>query len=281
MSFTLHSSRRAVLQNTNVSARSLTAQRKVPRARAKFPVGHARGFATEPGESIIFKSKFLADPKTVSVRLRVFRVPKTSSNELRCRSSAAPLGEVKHALTSSKDLQLNARHHDPQWRSGVYKFMDRNFPATETSQPHAGVEHGPMHLIKAGLIDQVAALGWQVNFGGHHQFGDITVENDPPRGIVKRPRLVSKVCENLARVVGEHVQRGHLPLTLGGDHSLVRSLIPGGILVLTHRDRPWERFWEPSASIQTRLSSGWTHMPISIRSYQHLLATSTACRSHS
>lgn len=113
------------------------------------------------------------------------------------------------------------------------KLTDRNFPATKTSQPRAGVEHGPIHLIKAGLIDQVAALGWQVDFGGHHQFEDITVENDPPRGIVKRPRLVSKVCENLARAVGEHAQRGHLPLTLGGDHSLVRSFIPRRTLVLT------------------------------------------------
>ena len=99
-----------------------------------------------------------------------------------------------------------------------------------TPQPRAGVEHGPIHLINAGLIDQITALGWKVNFGGHHQFEDIKVESDPPRGIVKRPRLVSKVCQNLARAVGEHAQRGHLPLTLGGDHSLVGNLIPGGNL---------------------------------------------------
>ena len=72
----------------------MTLQWKIP--RAKYPVSPARGLATEPGESVIFKSKFLADPKTISVRQRVFHVPKMSSNEFGCRSSAAPLGEAKH-----------------------------------------------------------------------------------------------------------------------------------------------------------------------------------------
>lgn len=163
----------------------------------------------------------------------------------------------------------------------MYPFLDQIFLATKTSQPRAGVEQGPIHLIKAGLIDQISALGWQVNFGGHRQFENITVDHDPPRGIVKRPRLVSKVCESLAQTVGEHVQRGHLPLTLGGDHSLVGSLIPNGIMVLTHRNRLWEQFRGPSASTQMRPWSGSMHTPISTPSRQRHLETSTACQSHS
>ena len=72
MAFMLHLSRRVVLRNTKVAAGSLTSQWKVPRTKLPIGLTLARGFATEPGESIIFKSKFLADPKTVSVRLSRF-----------------------------------------------------------------------------------------------------------------------------------------------------------------------------------------------------------------
>jgi arginase len=84
------------------------------------------------------------------------------------------------------------------------------------------VDKGPLHLIEAGLIDQVSTLGWKVHFD-NHQFEDISIEQDPPSGIVKRPRLVSKICESVAKAVGEHVHNGVLPLTLGGDHSLVST----------------------------------------------------------
>jgi arginase len=78
-----------------------------------------------------------------------------------------------------------------------------------------------MHLVKAGLIGQIQTLGWKVQFDGHHQFEDISVEHDPPQGILKRPKLVSTICENVSKAVGKHIHNGALPLTLGGDHSLV------------------------------------------------------------
>lgn len=94
-------------------------------------------------------------------------------------------------------------------------------------QPRAGVDQGPIHLVEAGIIDQISTLGWKVHFDGHHQFEDIAVEHDPPRGIVKRPRLVSKICESVSQAVGKHIQNGALPLTLGGDHSLAMGTIAG------------------------------------------------------
>ena len=92
-------------------------------------------------------------------------------------------------------------------------------------QPRAGVDQGPIHLVEAGLIEQLSGLGWQVKFDGHHQFEDINAVADPPIGKLKNPRLVSRVCESVAKVVGEHVKAGELPVTLGGDHSLVRVLL--------------------------------------------------------
>jgi arginase len=44
---------------------------------------------------------------------------------------------------------------------------------------------------------------------------------DPDIGRMKKPRLVSAVCERVASEVGAAAKQGALPLTLGGDHSLV------------------------------------------------------------
>lgn len=82
-------------------------------------------------------------------------------------------------------------------------------------------------MVEAGLADQLRAIGWNVKFDGHHQFEEITTENDPPIGILKNPRFVSKVAEGLAKVVGDHARKGELPLTLGGDHSLAMGTISG------------------------------------------------------
>ena len=91
-------------------------------------------------------------------------------------------------------------------------------------QSRAGVDKGPIHLIDAGVITDLEGLGWKVKFDGHHQFEEINAAIDPPIGILKNPRLVSRVNEAVAKVVGEHGSKGELPVTLGGDHSLVSGL---------------------------------------------------------
>ncbi|KAI0003706.1 arginase [Russula compacta] len=94
-------------------------------------------------------------------------------------------------------------------------------------QHKIGVDKGPIHLVNAGLVDQLRGLGWVVKFDGHHQFEDISAEFDPKIGKLRNPRLVSKVTQAVARVVGDHANRGSLPLTLGGDHSLAMGTIAG------------------------------------------------------
>ena len=78
--------------------------------------------------------------------------------------------------------------------------------------------------MEAGLVDQLQGLGWKVDFEGHHLFEDVKAENDPDIGIVKRPQLVSKVNEAVSTTIGKHAAAGYLPLTIGGDHSLVSAL---------------------------------------------------------
>lgn len=92
---------------------------------------------------------------------------------------------------------------------------------TQWRQAKLGVDKGPIHLVEAGLPQQLSELGWNVEFDGQHQFEAIAAEDDPPIGKLKNPRFVSKVCEGVAHVVGDHAKKGQLPLTLGGDHSLV------------------------------------------------------------
>lgn len=94
-------------------------------------------------------------------------------------------------------------------------------------QPKVGVDQGPIHLVEAGLIDQLKELGWNVKFDGHHQFEEINTASDPPIGKLKNPRYVSRVCQSVAQVVGEHAKNGEMPVTLGGDHSLAMGTISG------------------------------------------------------
>ena len=93
---------------------------------------------------------------------------------------------------------------------------------TPPRQAKLGVDHGPNHMINAGLSSQLKDLGWDVQFDGHHQFEEIAEGNDPPIGKMKNPRFVSRVCEAVSKVVSKHAANGQLPVVLGGDHSLVR-----------------------------------------------------------
>lgn len=83
------------------------------------------------------------------------------------------------------------------------------------------MDEGPIHMVEAGLVKQLEGLGWKVKFDGHHQFEEIKAVDDPPIGILKNPRLVSRVTESVSKVVGDHIVKRELPVTLGGDHSLV------------------------------------------------------------
>lgn len=111
-------------------------------------------------------------------------------------------------------------------------------------QGRAGVDLGPDALVEGGLIEQLQELGWAVKFEGHSQFSDIPYNPvpvskgdnkvelvaalpDPPIGNMKKPRLVSSVCERVSQHVGGYARQGQLPVTLGGDHSLAMGTVSG------------------------------------------------------
>jgi len=130
-------------------------------------------------------------------------------------------------------------------------------------QAKPGVDQGPIHLVKAGLIGQLQELGWKVKFDGHHQFEDINTATDPPIGILKNPRLVSRVTRSVAEVVGEHVAKGELPITLGGDHSLAMGTISGTLKTYPEACVVWIDAHADINTIESTVSGNIHGMPVS------------------
>ncbi|KAL7747918.1 Arginase, catabolizes arginine to ornithine and urea [Sorochytrium milnesiophthora] len=115
-----------------------------------------------------------------------------------------------------------------------YKFV-RN-PATVSivgvafsgGQGKGGVEHGAQTLAEFGLHSQLKDLGWEVSVDDRmHDVTSLQPASDANIGKLKQPRYVSRVCEKLSQVVEEHARKGHLALTIGGDHSLAMGTIAG------------------------------------------------------
>ncbi|GAA6025685.1 hypothetical protein JCM10207_003827 [Rhodosporidiobolus poonsookiae] len=96
-------------------------------------------------------------------------------------------------------------------------------------QPRAGVDTGPLQLIESGLVQDVEALGWKVDFAGADTLvAPLTSDGpDPDIGKLKKPRLVSKVNQEVAERVYAHSSQGQLTITLGGDHSLAMGTVSG------------------------------------------------------
>jgi arginase len=84
-----------------------------------------------------------------------------------------------------------------------------------------GVDMGPSAIRYAGLADRLEGLGYDCT-----DEGDLTVpqpeRHDPDRGEPSAKYIdeVATVCRRLADRVGETMEAGHLPLVLGGDHSI-------------------------------------------------------------
>ncbi|ODV91050.1 hypothetical protein CANCADRAFT_116001 [Tortispora caseinolytica NRRL Y-17796] len=98
-------------------------------------------------------------------------------------------------------------------------------------QPRGGVEDGPDHLLKAGLLNQVRNLGWKT-VGGSTDTG-LTVmsftkpPNDTDVGKMKQPRYVSNATQTLYKETAKVSKSGALSLLIGGDHSLAIGSVSG------------------------------------------------------
>ena len=123
-----------------------------------------------------------------------------------------------------------------------------------------GVGMGAAALRIAGIRDRLVALGYTVS-----DLGDIAVPNREDQA-VDNPRLkflpqILASSRDLARMVESSLLQGHLPLCLGGDHSIAlgsiagltaackhKGLIPGLIWIDAHPDVNTDRT-TPSGNI--------------------------------
>jgi arginase len=100
-----------------------------------------------------------------------------------------------------------------------------------------GVDMGPSAIRYAGLADRLHKLGV-----GCLDLGDVTTAVPEATGVGdERLRYLDEInetCERVAELVSRAVQEGHVPLVLGGDHSVALGTVgglasargPGGVL---------------------------------------------------
>ncbi|XP_068087671.1 arginase-1 [Hyperolius riggenbachi] len=117
-------------------------------------------------------------------------------------------------------------------------------------QPRGGVEEGPIHIRRAGLLEKLEDLEYDVKDYGDLHFAD--VPRDEPFQNVKNPRTVGQATEKLANVVSEVKRSGRVCLTLGGDHSLAVGTIAGHAMVASDLCVVWV---DAHADINTPMTS--------------------------
>ncbi|KAJ8489021.1 hypothetical protein ONZ45_g13734 [Pleurotus djamor] len=133
-------------------------------------------------------------------------------------------------------------------------------------QGKSGVENGPTHLVKAGLLQQLEELNYQVSseqITYEDQEAEIKATGDPNIGRMRQPRLVSLACERTFKVVSKHAKDGKLVLNIGGDHSLAMATIGGTLEAHPELCVLWI---DAHADINTPETTvqGWLHgMPVS------------------
>ncbi|MCT6924769.1 arginase [Metasolibacillus sp.] len=97
---------------------------------------------------------------------------------------------------------------------------------SDYGQRRRGVDMGPSAIRYAGVVERLEALGYAVK-----DEGDIRVEKAPIKKEQNEKLLnldeVVEVCSKLAQKVEDAVNENHIPLVLGGDHSIAIGTLAG------------------------------------------------------
>ena len=118
-----------------------------------------------------------------------------------------------------------------------------------------GVDMGPSALRVAGLNEKLAALGYEVQ-----DLGNVSVEQpeSAPTGPSHARYLpqIAHTCARLAHMVEGAADRGHMPLVLGGDHSVAIGTVAGMAGILNKDGRKLGLIWiDAHADMNTPASS--------------------------
>ena len=95
----------------------------------------------------------------------------------------------------------------------------------DLGQTQRGVDMGPAAMRYAGLASRLAALGYQIIDGGN-------IEVPIRETLLEEHRQhylpsIRKTCQATYEVVRRAVDQGHIPLLLGGDHTLAIGSVGG------------------------------------------------------
>ncbi|MCX7792506.1 MAG: arginase [Chloroflexaceae bacterium] len=102
-----------------------------------------------------------------------------------------------------------------------------------------GVDMGPSAMRYAGLRARLETLGYHVRDLGNLPVPMVeTSAPPPPEARLRYLEPVADACAALAETVAAMVARGHVPLILGGDHSLAIGSVSGSA-----RDRDLGLIW--------------------------------------
>jgi arginase len=107
-----------------------------------------------------------------------------------------------------------------------------------------GVDMGPSAFRIAGLGERLSSLGVRVVDEGDvvAPIPEVKAAGDPTKRYI---REIARVCEKLYRTSLAALERGGLPVVLGGDHSLAAGSVAATADFLRRQDKPLG-------------SSGWT-----------------------
>ncbi len=102
-----------------------------------------------------------------------------------------------------------------------------------------GVDMGPSAMRYAGLRARIETLGYHVRDLGNLSVPMVeTSATPPPKARLRYLEPIATVCAALAESVAAMVALGHVPLILGGDHSLAIGSVSGSA-----RDRDLGLIW--------------------------------------
>ena len=105
-----------------------------------------------------------------------------------------------------------------------------------------GVDMGPSAFRIAGLGERLTALGMQVADAGDlvAPIPETKAEGDPSKKYV---REIARVCERLYKTSLGVLEKGGIPLVLGGDHSLATGSVAATSDFLRRENKPLGLIW--------------------------------------
>src|SRR5687767_1185507 len=105
-----------------------------------------------------------------------------------------------------------------------------------------GVDMGPSALRSAGIHERVRELGYEVQDAGDVEVSirETREAGDPRLRFLKEIRAT---CEALRDKVGDVLQKGRVPVVLGGDHSIAMGTIAGVSRFLRERGEKVGLVW--------------------------------------